>query len=183
MVHLWEYDWPGNVRQLENMVEQLVILSNKDRIDIADLPASLGVEAKKNRHPSWPLDDPSAEEPPAGLAAAAREYSDSSHPVDEAGLDLQEALEQLEFRLIDEALRLAKGKKSAAAQLLRLKRTTLVAKLRKRRRTPFAAAMPPRQARQAKGLYQTDLPTEGVAIAAPADHVKRVASLRYNREA
>jgi hypothetical protein len=97
-------------------------------------------------------------------------------------LDLQRALEQLEFRLIDEALRLAHGKKSAAAQLLRLKRTTLVAKLRKRRRTPLAAAIPgkkPREARQPDARCETDLPAERIVIAEPAERLKRVATLRY----
>jgi len=182
MVHLWEYDWPGNVRQLENMVEQLVILSNKDRIDIEDLPASIGASAKRQRHPSWPLDDPSLEAAP--LAAAAIEPADSSWPGDESGLDLQQALEQLEFRLIDEALRLANGKKSAAAQLLRLKRTTLVAKLRKRRSAPFAAAVSAknrRDAQQAAGLYGTGAHGDGAKGSAPAEGAERAAALGYRR--
>jgi transcriptional regulator with PAS, ATPase and Fis domain len=149
MVRLWEYDWPGNVRQLENMLEQLVILSNNDRIDVEDLPASIGAAKKASRHPSWPMDDQSLEDVPAKLAAAAKKPPNTSWPVDEEGLDLQQALEHLEFRLIDEALRLANGKKSAAAQLLRVKRTTLVAKLRKRRRDLFHAPLAPRPARSA----------------------------------
>jgi sigma-54 specific flagellar transcriptional regulator A len=147
MVHLWEYDWPGNVRQLQNMLEQMVILSNKDRIDIEDLPACIGAAIKTNRHPSWPVDDQTLEDLPAKLADAAKRQPHTSWPVDEGGLDLQQALDHLEFRLIDEALRLAKGKKSAAAQLLRVKRTTLVAKLRKRRRGLFDAPLSPRPAR------------------------------------
>jgi transcriptional regulator with PAS, ATPase and Fis domain len=128
MVHLWEYDWPGNVRQLENMVEQLVILSSKDRIDIEDLPASIVASKKRNPHPSQAIDG--------------------------QGLDLQEALEQLEFRLIDEALRLAKGKKSTAAQLLRLKRTTLVAKLRRRSQSLVPLASLVRETEKTPRLYR-----------------------------
>jgi transcriptional regulator with PAS, ATPase and Fis domain len=118
MVYLWEYDWPGNVRQLENVVEQLVILSSRDRIDVHDLPAK--IVAPKDRAKSVPV-----------------------HLFEGEGLDLQRALEQLEFRLIEEALRLSKGKKSAAASLLRVKRTTLVAKLRRRKElqlSPVACA-------------------------------------------
>jgi two-component system, NtrC family, response regulator AtoC len=124
MVYLWEYDWPGNVRQLENIVEQLVILSSKDRIDVDDLPAT--IVAPKTHAGQTPL------------------------PILEAaGLDLQQTLEQLEFRLIEEALRLAKGKKSAAAALLRVKRTTLVAKLRRRKeaKAPGPRANAPKPAR------------------------------------
>jgi DNA-binding NtrC family response regulator len=46
-------------------------------------------------------------------------------------VDLREATDQLQLRLMDEALRLTNGNKSAAAKILGLKRTTLVAKLRK----------------------------------------------------
>ena len=49
------------------------------------------------------------------------------------GLDLNTAVEEFENRLIEEALRRTKGNKQAAARLLGLKRTTLVAKLRRRR--------------------------------------------------
>src|SRR5229473_2083435 len=41
------YDWPGNVRQLENCLEQAVVLCEEDRIDVSDLP--LGVDASKER--------------------------------------------------------------------------------------------------------------------------------------
>ena len=184
MVHLWEYDWPGNVRQLENMVEQLVILSNKDRIDIEDLPASISASMKAQRHPSWPLDDRSLEESSAGPAAAAKEHSDSPRPADKESLDLQQALERLEFRLIDEALRLANGKKSAAAQLLRLKRTTLVAKLRKRRGILFEAevsARNRRDAKQAAGFYGTGANGDNAEVSAPADDAERAASLGTRR--
>jgi transcriptional regulator with PAS, ATPase and Fis domain len=41
------YDWPGNVRQLENCLEQAVVLSEDNRIDVSDLP--LGVDAEAER--------------------------------------------------------------------------------------------------------------------------------------
>jgi ABC-type Fe3+/spermidine/putrescine transport system ATPase subunit len=50
----------------------------------------------------------------------------------EEGIDLNRAVEEFEYRLIDEALRRTKGNKQAAARLLGLKRTTLVAKLRRK---------------------------------------------------
>src|SRR4029079_9596980 len=49
------------------------------------------------------------------------------------GIDLTQAVEEFEYLLLDEALRRTKGNKQAAARLLGLKRTTLVAKLRRRR--------------------------------------------------
>jgi transcriptional regulator with PAS, ATPase and Fis domain len=107
MVHLWEYDWPGNVRELENLLERLVILSEDARIDVDQLPPSIRsfISEKKIPRPT----------------------------LGEEGLDLNTAVEEFENRLIEEALRRTKGNKQAAARLLGLKRTTLVAKLRRRR--------------------------------------------------
>ena len=113
MVHLWEYDWPGNVRELENLLERLVILSEDGLIRVENLPPSIRSFISEKKIPK---------------------------PVmSEDGLDLTGAVEEFENRLIDEALRRTKGNKQAAARLLGLKRTTLVAKLRRRRGGPMVA--------------------------------------------
>ena len=107
MVHLWEYDWPGNVRELENLLERLVILSEDGHIALENLPPNIRSYISEKKIPR----------PALG----------------EEGLDLNTAVEEFENRLIEEALRRTKGNKQAAARLLGLKRTTLVAKLRRRR--------------------------------------------------
>jgi two-component system response regulator AtoC len=107
MVHLWEYDWPGNVRELENLLERLVILSEEDRIDLHHLPPQIRSLISEKKIPRPTLGD--------------------------HGIDFNTAVEEFENRLIEEALRRTKGNKQAAARLLGLKRTTLVAKLRRRR--------------------------------------------------
>jgi transcriptional regulator with PAS, ATPase and Fis domain len=106
MVHLWEYDWPGNVRELENLIERLVILCDDGVIRVDSLPPNIRsfISEKKIPRPT----------------------------LTEEGIDLNQAVEEFEYRLIDEALRRTKGNKQAAARLLGLKRTTLVAKLRRR---------------------------------------------------
>jgi DNA-binding NtrC family response regulator len=110
MIYLWEYDWPGNIRELENLIERLVILSENGVAEWQDLPVNIRsfVSDKKNPKPTL-----SGEQ-----------------------VDLREATDQLQLRLMDEALRLTKGNKSAAAKILGLKRTTLVAKLRKQSGRP-----------------------------------------------
>jgi transcriptional regulator with PAS, ATPase and Fis domain len=113
MVHLWEYDWPGNVRELENLLERLVILSEDSFIRVDSLPSNIRSFISEKRIPKPTLS--------------------------ENGLDLNSAVEEFENRLIEEALRRTKGNKQAAARLLGLKRTTLVAKLRRRKTgTPYA---------------------------------------------
>ncbi len=107
MVHLWEYDWPGNIRELENMLERLVILNEDGIVSVDSLPPNIRSFISEKKIPKPTLTD--------------------------EGLDLNGAVEEFENRLIEEALRRTKGNKQAAARLLGLKRTTLVAKLRRRR--------------------------------------------------
>ncbi len=107
MVHLWEYDWPGNIRELENLLERLVILNEDGVISVESLPP--------------------------GIRSFISEKKIPRPRLTEEGLDLNAAVEEFENRLIEEALRRTKGNKQAAARLLGLKRTTLVAKLRRRR--------------------------------------------------
>ncbi len=107
LVYLWEYDWPGNVRELENLLERLVVLNDTEVLNPDDLPSYIRsfMAEKKIPHPQITGND----------------------------VDLRQVMEQFESRLIDEALRRANGNKSMAAQMLGLKRTTLVAKLRKKK--------------------------------------------------
>ncbi len=108
LVYLWEYDWPGNVRELENLVERIVVLSDNGAIGPEDLPPHVRsfISEKKLPHPTL---------------------------LNDGALDLQQAVEQFENRLIDEALRHTNGNITAAARMLKVNRTTLIAKLRRRK--------------------------------------------------
>jgi len=99
---LYRYDWPGNVRELENLVQRLVILKGEGIIGPEDLPEKI---RQNHRHKS-PL-----------LAVG--------------GGSLQDTLSYVERELILEALRKANGVKKRAAELLGIKRTTLLHKLKK----------------------------------------------------
>jgi DNA-binding NtrC family response regulator len=104
---LCEYSWPGNVRQLENMVEMAVALSGERRTLLAaDFPL-----------PAPPVDWPA----PARTPVVA---------VPDSGLDYEETLAVIERSILEQALHKTGGNKKAAADMLRLKRTTLSAKVR-----------------------------------------------------
>ena len=105
MVRLWEYDWPGNVRQLENLVERLVILSETGVIQPSDLPLRL-----RTLISPWDIPEPVLGE----------------------GVDLFAVVEAFENDLIDKAMGRTGGNRQAAATLLGSNRTTLVAKLDRR---------------------------------------------------
>jgi DNA-binding NtrC family response regulator len=106
MVALWSYDWPGNVRELENMVERLVILCEGSTIDTSMLPENLVASAQPAT-------------PPIKVK------------LNDAGVNLNNLVRELEGRLINDALKQTGGNKQAAARLLGLKRTTFSAKLRR----------------------------------------------------
>ena len=102
---LMAYDWPGNVRQLENAIERAVALSEgRTEFDVSDLPPELD--------PS-----PSANAPLVTFP--------------EGGLNLSAYLSSIERDLIHQSLARTRGNKNRAAELLGLKRTTLVEKLKR----------------------------------------------------
>ncbi len=109
MTRLMEHHWPGNIRELENMIERLAVLSRSGTIEVSDLPErfqgrSVSVDQKE------------------GIGIA---FSDH-------GVNLSQEIEQLENRLIAGALRHANGITSKAAQLLQVNRTTLVEKMKRK---------------------------------------------------
>ena len=104
---LCDYAWPGNVRQLENMVEMAIALSGERRM-LA--PAD------------FPLPAPLADRPVTGRTPVVA--------VPDGGLDYEQTLAMIERSILEQALRKTGGNKKAAADMLGLKRTTLSAKVR-----------------------------------------------------
>ncbi len=113
MDRLLRYHWPGNVRELENLLERMVILSDGDELMAHDLPPHLAGPQ--------PNDLPPLEEP----VPAQPEFP-------EEGIDFNAAVDAFERRLILEALERTGWVKNQAAALLKLNRTTLVEKIKKK---------------------------------------------------
>ncbi|MFZ5601888.1 MAG: sigma 54-interacting transcriptional regulator, partial [Pseudomonadota bacterium] len=122
---LCRHEWPGNVRELANLVERLVITHPYGVIGVSDLP-------KRFRH----VDDLDEErEMPEEVAPAngGPGYVSMDAPalLPVNGIDLKEYLNNLEFNLIKQALDDCNGVVARAAEKLKIRRTTLVEKMRK----------------------------------------------------
>jgi len=115
------YSWPGNVRELENFMERLSILCDNDDIRGEDLPHKMWEDV--GRRPPAPTPAPAA---PAGFVWPT--VSDLKNK----GFGLKEFLDEIEERLLSEALGMASGVKNQAAEILGIKRTTLIEKLKKK---------------------------------------------------
>jgi len=103
---LMAYQWPGNVRQLENAIERAVALrAGRQQVEVAHLPVEVQVAPPPAATPSVDLPD--------------------------EGLDLPAYLAAIERDLILRSLDRTGGNRNRAAELLRLKRTTLVEKLKR----------------------------------------------------
>lgn len=106
---LCAYSWPGNVRQLENIVENAVVMSgDRNELYSSDFALPKLAQALSNV---------------AGISTPPSRIPDE-------GLDYTEALRQFERAILQQALSKAQGNKSLAADMLRLPRTTLLHKLR-----------------------------------------------------
>ena len=106
MRRLMAYHWPGNVRQLENVIERAVAFSaGRTEIELQDFgPEIQQTATPMDAGPLWLPDD---------------------------GLDFEEYIGGIELSLIKRSLERTQGNKRQAAKLLKLKRTTLIEKLKR----------------------------------------------------
>ncbi len=125
---LGQYQWPGNVRQLQNLVERLVITHTGGRIGIDDLPKEF-VEVPTHQTPSLAASQGSED-----MHSPKRQGAISKLPLE--GMHLDRYIEELENELIRQALDRTHNNKSQASKLLGMNRTTLVEKLKKRQFSP-----------------------------------------------
>ncbi len=108
---LCNYPWPGNIRELENLSERLSILKGQGQVELADLP-------------------------PKYRSTRAHATEIGAIDVPDNGMDFNSAVDAYENALILRALEKTGWNRNQAASLLRLNRTTLVEKIKKKGLTP-----------------------------------------------
>ncbi len=121
LAKLRAYHWPGNIRELENLVERMVLFASSDTITAPELPEVFQ----------------DAPEPAAGTAAAPGEAGGLPQvrvPLSSLGMDLKEAVRlgsrMVEEVLIREALRKTDGNVTRSARLLGISRRSLQSKMK-----------------------------------------------------
>jgi len=133
---LMEHDWPGNVRELANLVERLIILYPGEMVDVNHLPMKYRYNDLPDFQPEEHFLSTEDQERAALADMFASSYVD---PEDAAGMNdlppegvnLKEMLAELEVEMIRQALEAQTGVVARAADMLGMRRTTLVEKMRK----------------------------------------------------
>jgi transcriptional regulator with PAS, ATPase and Fis domain len=143
---LSKYRWPGNIRQLQNMVERLVVLRGGGRIGIEHLPKDVVDSASRPQEGvAEPKHQTSAS---TALIPGGRVASPTQRPgtgpmivpqsfgqLPQEGINLIKFIELLENSLITQALARTDNNRNQAAKLLGMNRTTLVERIKKRKIT------------------------------------------------
>jgi DNA-binding NtrC family response regulator len=131
------YSWPGNVRELENACERIAQTCSCGTVRMGCMPASVLLYAGNEPFPAitsmissvHASDAPTAAAPAersvVSLSGPASPAPAATPPVVEAAISLDDRLKEVEANLITWALKVSGGNKSKAAELLRIKRSTL----------------------------------------------------------
>jgi two-component system response regulator HydG len=100
---LMRYDWPGNVRQLRNVIESMVVVDYDEVLDVDDLPAEVA---------------------PADGEAASASVSDGLHEL------VGQPISEIEKLFIGETLKATSGNREEAAEMLGIGERTLYRKIK-----------------------------------------------------
>lgn len=133
------YDWPGNVRQLRNVAESIVVIDVDGLVDVDDLPDEIN-EATSNlidvdhelndQELSSLVNDNQSQRPVIGRTSSGAIVTASPESEQSLRQFVGLTLEELERRFIQETLRFTKGNRSEAAKILNVNERTLYRRLK-----------------------------------------------------
>ena len=140
LIALQKYSWPGNVRELKNLIERACVLFNGRSINSEHVKHNLlKIKAPDHTEESTALWDAAADL--VGISADSQEESPITplpHPDHYKdwflyfdNIDLRRHLQDIEIVLIEAALENSSGQVSQASGMLKLRRTTLIEKMKK----------------------------------------------------
>ena len=146
---LMEHSWDGNVRELSNLIERMLIMYGDQIVDVAELPHKYQHIDVEEYTPEYPEelqeqdaindlfagfdydDDDTDEQEDDDLAIEANDSVSNASTLPSEGLNLKEHLAELEISLISQSLTKHDYVVARAAETLGMRRTTLVEKMRK----------------------------------------------------
>ncbi|MCZ4295621.1 sigma-54 dependent transcriptional regulator [Vibrio sinaloensis] len=140
---LMEHEWPGNVRELANLVERMIILYPNSLVDVNHLPTKYRYSDIPEFQPEYnnmdsveelerdALQDIFAEDFSFESNDLFHDHENAPQSLPPEGVNLKEMLADLEVNMINQALEAQGGVVARAADMLGMRRTTLVEKMRK----------------------------------------------------
>jgi sigma-54 specific flagellar transcriptional regulator A len=132
---LMRYGWPGNIRELSNLLERLTVLHGQEMVRAGDLPERLRCVDHRSSWPNGAFGIDLSPECEQSTGCGDEDSIAAEAPAESAfglcGLDLKEHLSGIEVMMIRKALDESNGAVAGAARLLHMRRTTLVEKLRR----------------------------------------------------
>jgi sigma-54 specific flagellar transcriptional regulator A len=143
---LMQHNWPGNVRELSNLLERLLILHANRIVDLSDLPLKyryVDAQGDSIEQIQYSEEEEFLAERDAlcGMFGDAPLVADESETFEESqgflghlpseGMNLKDKITEFEIEMIRQALDTQDGVVSHAADLLSMRRTTLVEKMKK----------------------------------------------------
>jgi len=132
MDHLVNHSWPGNIRELENVVQRAVLLTKKPEIDVDVLPPSMiGQIHNTPMHRTSGVRSSASVNSNLGLSTNHVSKIGGANSSSWDGKTLSEALEEPERQIILETLRQRNGNRNETALQLGINRTTLYKKMKK----------------------------------------------------
>ena len=122
--YLMALPWPGNVRQLENAIERAIVLSGSRPILTRDDFKFLAERMDQGEFAALDL-------PPVNPTSPFSPAPSAPMDLPPEGLDLNQVVSEMEKNLMLQSLQITRGNKKRAAELLGLKRTTFLEKMKR----------------------------------------------------